>query len=106
MHMEVSFTETSNPAKCFMLRFLFDACGCFTQITFIISSKRSTSTHDRQMGRKPNIPSEHLDEMLRKYRKLYVCLKLLHPFIQNVLDIQYSKNIKCRRKYANKNKSD
>lgn len=37
MHMEVSFTETSNTAKCFMLRFLSNACGCFTQTTFILS---------------------------------------------------------------------
>jgi hypothetical protein len=28
--MKVSFTEASNPAKCFMLRVLSGVCGCFT----------------------------------------------------------------------------
>jgi hypothetical protein len=32
--MAVSFTETSNPASCFMLRFLPDAMVCLKQTTF------------------------------------------------------------------------
>ncbi len=39
---------------------LSDVCGYFTQTTFIISLKRSTSAHLRQTGRQPNIPSESL----------------------------------------------